>query len=100
MIIEPVAFIMFDNHRLTVYDDIDEPLFLAVEVAQLIDYSVGHTAHMVKYFCEDDEKLVAQNVRGGQRRNDWFVTEWVCIIFCLSLENLLLVNGVALRIKS
>lgn len=83
MIIEPVAFIEVEGKELTVYNSIDEPLFLVVEIRDLIDYGKSNASHMLKYFCEDDEKIMAKHWRAGQRRNDWFITE-------LGLYNILL----------
>ena len=97
-----VGVINFDDWSLNVYKDLDEPLFLAVEVAKLIDYSNGNTVEML-YMVEEDEKVlintssgltrqqrraaerVAQKVSGntgnvkstgqGGNPNKWFVTE-------------------------
>lgn len=63
------------GHELDIYGTKEEPLFLAVEVAKLIDYSVGHTSHMLNT-VDPDEKLVATIVRAGQRREMWFLTEY------------------------
>ena len=38
-----VGQIRFDGYILDVYDSLDEPYFMAVEVAKLIDYSTGKT---------------------------------------------------------
>ena len=43
---EIVGQIKFDGYILDVYNDLDVPFFLAVEVAKLIDYSAGNTAEM------------------------------------------------------
>lgn len=97
-----VGVINFDDWTLNVYKDLDEPLFLAVEVAKLIDYSNGRTADMLE-LTEEDEKILintssgltrqqrrvmereAQKVSGivgntkdigqGGKPNKWFVTE-------------------------
>ena len=63
------------GHELNIYGTKEEPLFLAVDVAKLIDYSVGHTSHMLNT-VDEDEKLVATIVRSGQRRDMWFLTEY------------------------
>lgn len=73
-VIEKVGTIIFGNHCLDVYDDVDEPLFKAVDVARLIDYSIGNTWKMLEV-CETDEKLQLPVVVAGQRRNVNFVTE-------------------------
>jgi prophage antirepressor-like protein len=60
--IEKVGTIRFDNHCLDVYDSLDEPLFLAVDVAKLIDYSVGNTSKMLDV-CEKDEIILVPVLR-------------------------------------
>jgi prophage antirepressor-like protein len=72
--VEIVATINFGGHALDVYDSLDEPLFKAVDVAKIIDYSMGKTWRMLD-LCEDDEKLNLQIVGLGQRRWAMFVTE-------------------------
>ena len=62
------------GHELNIYGTNEEPLFLAVEVAKLIDYSVGNTSHMLKS-VDLDEKLLVTLVRSGQKREMWFLTE-------------------------
>lgn len=85
---ERVGEIRFHGHILDVYEDLDNPLFLAVEVARMIDYSVGNTAHMLE-ILNDDEKIlcpmsIPYNIKGNTRTNitsnrgnpnKWFVTE-------------------------
>jgi prophage antirepressor-like protein len=72
--VEIVATINFGGHALDVYDSIDEPLFRAVDVAKIIDYSAGNTSKML-LMCEDDEKLVVKILRAGQMRDTYFITE-------------------------
>lgn len=62
------------GHELNIYGTTEEPLFLAVEVAKMIDYSVGKTGHML-HMVDQDEKLTLTIVRSGQRRQMWFLTE-------------------------
>lgn len=64
---EIVGKIMFDGHTLDVYDSLDEPYFLAVEVAKLIDYSNGKTNHMLE-LVEEDEKLLINTSSGLNRQ--------------------------------
>lgn len=74
--------IIVAKHGLTIYGTKDEPLFLAVDVAKIIDYSIGNTSHMLKTIDEDEKKLI--NVSGristtsGGRHNTqkWFLTEY------------------------
>ena len=63
------------GHELNIYGTTEEPLFLAVEVAKLIDYSVGKTGQMLDS-VDKDEKLTTTIYRSGQRREMWFLTEY------------------------
>ena len=74
MEINVVGTITFGNRRLDVYSSLDEPLFRASDVANMIDYSSGNTWSMLN-MCEEDEKLNLPLVVGGQRRSVSFVTE-------------------------
>ena len=69
-----VGTIKFDNKLLNVYSSLDEPLFRASDVADMIDYSDGNTWKMLA-MCEDDEKLNLPMVVAGQRRQVSFITE-------------------------
>ena len=67
--------IIIQGHDLTIYGTKEEPLFLAVDVARMLDYSVGNTAHMLNTVYPD-EKLVVTILRSGQRRDMWCLTEY------------------------
>ena len=69
-----VGHITFDKKQLDVYFSLDNPLFLASDVANMIDYSEGNTWKMLE-MCEQDEKLNLPLVVAGQRRSVSFVTE-------------------------
>ena len=69
-----VGTITFDNRLLNVYSSLDEPIFRAVDVAAMIDYSEGNSWKMLE-MCEQDEKLNLPMVVAGQRRTVSFVTE-------------------------
>lgn len=69
-----VGHIVFDNKQVDVYSDLDEPIFKASDVANMIDYSEGNTWKMLE-MCEQDEKLNLPMVVAGQRRQVSFVTE-------------------------
>jgi len=71
---EIVGQIRFDGYILDVYDSLDEPYFMAVEVAKLIDYSTGKTGQMLS-LLEADEYLSTIIYRSGQRRKVYMVTE-------------------------
>ena len=62
------------GHELNIYGTTEEPLFLAVEVAKMIDYSVGNTGWMLNT-VDEDEKLTLEILKAGQRRQMWFLTE-------------------------
>lgn len=51
-----VGTIAFDNRLLNVYGSLDDPIFRATDVANMIDYSDGNTWKMLQ-MCEEDEKL-------------------------------------------
>lgn len=69
-----VGTISFDRKQLDVYSSLDEPIFRASDVADMIGYSDGNTWKMIS-MCEEDEKLNLPIVVGGQRRNVSFITE-------------------------
>lgn len=69
-----VGVISFDNKTLDVYCSLDNPIFRASDVANMIDYSEGNTWKMLE-LCEADEKLNLPLVVAGQRRNVSFITE-------------------------
>lgn len=71
---EIVGQIKFDGYILDVYNDLDVPFFLAVEVAKLIDYSAGNTAEMLRVL-EPDEHLLVTLQRSGQRRQVRMISE-------------------------
>lgn len=66
--------ISFDGKTLNVYSSLDEPIFRASDIADMIDYSDGNTWKMLE-MCEADEKLNLPLVVAGQRRTVSFVTE-------------------------
>lgn len=69
-----VGAINFDDHKLSVYQSLDEPLFRAADICKMIGYSEGNTSKLLK-LCEQDEKLVLPLVVAGQTRQVSFVTE-------------------------
>lgn len=70
----PVGAITFDDKTLNVYVSLDDPIFRASDVANMIDYSEGNTWKMLE-MCEVDEKLNLPIVAAGQRRLVSFITE-------------------------
>lgn len=70
MKMEIAGTITFGGHVLNVYESLDEPLFSAVEVARLIDYSVGSTNKMLLVVEEDEKVLRNVDVTGRIFRPD------------------------------
>lgn len=83
---EIIEQITFYGHVLNVYNSVDEPLFLAVEVARMIDYSVGNTSWMLENIDPEEKILLnvtvlrnandQRNGRGGNKKPVWFLTEY------------------------
>ena len=55
-----------------IYGTVDEPLFLAKEIAEWIEHS---DVSMMLKSVDDDEKLTQTMFVSGQNRNYWFLTE-------------------------
>lgn len=74
--------IKIQGHELDIHGTKEEPLFLAVDVARMIDYSVGHTSHMLNNVDPDEKILVNVSGRtitasGGKHNTQkWFLTEY------------------------
>jgi len=64
----------FYGHILDVYGTIEHPLFLAVDVAKIIDYSIGKT-HTMLETVDSWDKLTETIFRSGQNRKVWVLTE-------------------------
>ena len=60
------------NNRFKIYGDIDNPLFLAKDVAEWIEHS---KVTMMLETIDDDEKLKSTILTSGQNRQMWFLTE-------------------------
>lgn len=71
---EIVGKVIFMDHSLPVYGSLDAPLFKALDVAYIIEYSNGNVWRMLE-MCEEDEKLNLPLVVAGQRRSVSFITE-------------------------
>lgn len=69
-----VGTIKFDNKLLPVYVSLDEPVFRASDISNMLGYSEGNSWNLVS-LCEEDEKLLLPMVVAGQRRQIAFVTE-------------------------
>ena len=66
--VKVVGQIRLGSSVLDVYGDLDEPLFKAADIANIIEYSYGNTWRMLD-MCEADEKLNLPMVVAGQRRS-------------------------------
>ena len=57
-------------------------LFLAVDIAKIIDYSIGNTTWMLKSVDPDEKKLITVSTRSssktarGNATDKWFLTEY------------------------
>lgn len=69
-----VGTLTFDKRQLDIYSSLDEPLFSARDVADMVGYSAGNTWNMLG-MVETDEKLILPMVVAGQSRSVSFVTE-------------------------
>jgi len=72
--VEQVTVITILGTPFNMYGTIDNPIFLANEIAEKIEYSMDKVGQMLD-LVEDDEKLTDTIYRAGQRREMWFVTE-------------------------
>lgn len=61
------------EYEVTTYGDIENPLFLAKDVAEWIEYD-GRTGQMLNS-VDEDEKLMHKIYASGQTREMWFLTE-------------------------
>ena len=69
-----IGTIRFNNQKLDVYGTIDQPCFIAVDVAKVIDYSNGNTEEMIRCL-ENDESFKSTIIRGGQNRKVLMISE-------------------------
>lgn len=69
-----VGTIKFGNKVLNVYGSLDEPLFRASDVADMLDRRAENTEGMLR-MCEDDEVLRLPTTVAGHTQVVYFVTE-------------------------
>lgn len=69
-----VGTIKFGNKVLNVYGSLDEPLFRASDVADMLDRRAENTEGMLR-MCEDDEILRLPTTVAGRTQVVYFVTE-------------------------
>ena len=62
------------NSNFNMYGTIDKPIFLAQDIAEMIEYSLDKVDQMLAN-VDDDEKLTDTIYRSGQKREMWFLTE-------------------------
>lgn len=62
------------NNDFNMYGTIDKPIFLAQDIAEMIEYSLDKVDQMLTN-VDDDEKLTDTIYRSGQKREMWFLTE-------------------------
>ena len=73
-IVKVVGTIKLGGQELNVYSSLDEPVFKASDIANMLDYSAGNVWNLLG-MCEEDEKLTLTMIVAGQRRQVSFVTE-------------------------
>ena len=73
--VEEITQIELFGEKFNIYGNINNPLFLAVDIAEMIEYSVDKT-HQMLDLVDDEEKLTDTIYRSGQNREMWFVTEY------------------------
>lgn len=69
-----VGEIRFGRWAIPVYNDLNEPLFLAQDIMSVINYSPSNSYKFMQ-MVEEDEKLKLPLVVSGQKRHMWFITE-------------------------
>lgn len=74
MEVKIVGSIQFKNHSLPVYGDLNEPLFKAADVAELLEYGSNNVWNLTN-LCEEDETMILPAMVAGQRRKVKFITE-------------------------
>lgn len=61
-----------ENFNAKIYGTVEEPLFLARDIAEILEHS--RASEMLKS-VDDDEKLMQEMFASGQNRQMWFLTE-------------------------
>lgn len=72
--IEVVGVITFGKRQLDVYGSLNDPLFKASDICDMLDYSDGNTWNLLR-LCEEDEQLTLPLIVAGQKRSVNFVNE-------------------------
>lgn len=72
---EIVGQVRLGTEKLNVYSSVDEPLFRASEISELLGYKHPNYSWKMTQVCEEDEKLNLLVGGPGQSRKTMFVTE-------------------------
>ena len=80
------------GQQFTVYGTPEEPLFLAKDVAKIIDYSANNSSKLVG-MVDDDEKVRNIVTTLGGPQEMWFLTEDGLYEVLMQSRNLLLNNS-------
>lgn len=65
---EIVGYVNFDGKVIAAYDNLDEPIFLLRDVAELLGYRLDHAARLAD-LCEPDEVLDVKKKLHGKMCN-------------------------------
>ena len=68
-------FEILNSKTLTIYGDKDNPLFLAKDVAEWIDYSVSNVSKMLDKVDNDEKTTRTISTNGNYKTEAWFLTE-------------------------
>ena len=68
-------FEILNSKTLTIYGDKDNPLFLAKDVAEWIDYSVSNVSKMLDKVDKDEKTTRTISTNGNYKTEAWFLTE-------------------------
>lgn len=74
-VLEEITEVVIFGEKFNIYGNINNPLFLATDVAEMIEYSTDKVGQMLE-LVDDNEKLTDTIYRAGQRREMWFLTEY------------------------
>ena len=73
--LQEITDVVVFGEKFNIYGNINDPLFLATDVAEMIEYSTDKVGQMLE-LVDENEKLTDTIYRSGQRREMWFVTEY------------------------
>ena len=73
--LEEVTEVVIFGEKFNIYGNIESPLFLGIDVAEMIEYDTDKVGQMLE-LVDEEEKLTDTIYRGGQKREMWFLTEF------------------------